>query len=341
MGKPKKTIWIDFTNTPHVNFFHPIYKYLNADYDFIFSTRDFAETELLFSKTFNMDFESIGTHKGKNKILKVLGVFERIWMLRKSMGEFDIKISIGGDSSCVHAKLKRKTSITFDDNEKAPNWRYSRFSDFAFWPRAIDPGVLKAQGFKTRKLYRYNGYKEDVYIADYTPDKNFVSNLPFDNYLLIRPENIHANYIKDGSVKSITPALLSGFSSRGYNILYLPRYKFDREYAGGIKNVYVPEGPVNGLDACYFADAVLTGAGTFAREAACLGIPSFSFYAGREMLSVDLQMIRDGWMQFSRDSGELFSGVEKSAKKEPDLNRCKTVQKEVIGKLAEVLSGIR
>ena len=41
--------------------------------------------------------------------------------------------------------------------------------------------------------------------------------------------------------------------------------------------IFVPEGPLNGLDVCY-SDAVLTGAGTFAREAAILGTPAISFF---------------------------------------------------------------
>jgi hypothetical protein len=122
------------------------------------------------------------------------------------------------------------------------------------------------QGIKKEKLHQYNGYKEDIYIADYRPDQRFLSELPFDNYVLVRPENIQANYIRNGNVHSIASELLKLLTGKGYNVLYLPRYAFDREYANGLKNVHIPSAPVNGLDACYFTDAVLTGAGTFARK---------------------------------------------------------------------------
>jgi predicted glycosyltransferase len=113
--------------------------------------------------------------------------------------------------------------------------------------------------------------------------------------------------------------LLEELSRAGYNILYLPRYALDKAYADGIKNIYIPDKPINGLDACYYSDGVLTGAGTFAREAACLGVPSFSFFAGKSLLTVDKAMIRDSKMFFSRDVTELLSKLKASNRTEVDL----------------------
>jgi len=111
----------------------------------------------------------------------------------------------------------------------------------------------------------------------------------------------------------------------------------DKAYAEGVKNIYVPDKPINGLDACFFSDAVLTGAGTFAREAACLGVPSFSFFAGKSLLAVDKAMIRDGKMFFSREVSELMARLKTSDRTDVDLNRSKAVQEEVISKLKEVI----
>ena len=94
---------------------------------------------------------------------------------------------------------------------------------------------------------------------------------------------------------------------------------------------------MNGLDACYHADAVLTGAGTFAREAACLGVPAFSFYAGKELLTVDKSMIKKGWTFFSRDPREIVNCLPKTKRRDSSLNRSKEVKKEVIEKLEEVI----
>ena len=332
-----KTIWFDITNTPHINFFKPIIMRLREDYKLIYSLKDFAETVPLFEKDIQEKYVLIGTHKGKKKFSKVLGMLSRISKLNSSISHFDIKISIGGDSSNYLAKIRRKKSITFDDNETSFNRRYSLFTDMAFWPKAIPQAELARQGFKRNKLYQYDGFKEDIYVADYHPDDNFSNSLPFEHYVVVRPENLQANYIDNDSAKPITPKLLQALSKAGYNILYLPRYAVDKAYAEGVKNIYIPDKPINGLNACYYSEGVLTGAGTFAREAACLGVPSFSFFAGKSLLAVDKAMIRDGKMFFSRDVSELMARLKTSNRTDVDLNRSKVVQEEVITKLKEVI----
>lgn len=328
-----KTIWFDFTNVPHVSFLLPIIKHFN-EFNHIYSIRDFAETKSLFDKYIGKENYLVGTHKGKNKILKVIGSLSRIPSLFIKIPHFDVKISVGGDASSIVAKLKGKYSITFDDNEKAPNWRYSKFSDLAFWPEAVSLQTLLNQGFKKQKLIQYNGFKEDMYLADYQPDYDFLSQLPFKNYVVVRPENVEANYTSRNSI-SIVPQLLKKFKSLNKNVLFLPRYRHDREYASKFDNVFIPGSAVNGLDACFFSEAVFTGAGTMAREAACLGIPAFSFYSGKELLTVDQKMIEKDWLYFSRNPEELIEKFLNTNKREPDLSRPNKVKNQILSSLDE------
>jgi len=329
--KYDKTIWFDFTNVPHVSFLFPIINHFR-NFNHIYSVRDFAETKSLFEKTLGKNYFLIGKHKGKNKFRKVIGSLERIPLLYRNIPSFDIKISVGGDASGIVAKLKRKYSITFDDNEKAPNWRYSKFTDLAFWPEAIAKKTLLKQGFKEDKLFQYSGFKEDMYIAGYEPDQSFPESLPFDNYIVLRPENVQANYAEGDSI-SIVPQLLLRFRTLGKNVLFLPRYESDRKFAETFDNVYVPNSAINGLDACYFSEAVFTGAGTMAREAACLGVPAFSFYTGKELLTVDTNMIESEWMFFSRDPEKLIKVFLDSKKRIPDLERPIMVRSQILGML--------
>ena len=330
-----KKIWFDFTNVPHVNFLQPIINYFK-NFDHIYSVRDFAETKLLFEATISKEYYLIGKHKGNNKLLKIYGSLSRIFTLYNKIPDFDLKISVGGDASNIVAKLKEKKSITFDDNEKAPNWRYSRFSDYAFWPSCIPSETLLKQGFKEHKLYRYNGFKEDLYVADFSPDENFKQKLPFENYIVVRPENINANYVNDNI--SIVPPLLKHLDIEGYNILFLPRYESDKNYANGIKNIYIPKAPLKGLDICYNADAVLTGAGTFAREAVCLGVPAVSFYTGKELLTVDKEMINNRSLYFSREPLDIIKYIGSTSKNKPDYSRSVKVKNEVMNKLEEIIN---
>ena len=334
----KKKIWFDITNVPHVSFFLPIIRKYENEFDIIFSLRDFAETKSLFEKRIGKEYIEVGQHKGGNKLRKILGVVERIFLLNKQIPKFDIKISVGGDASCIIAKLRGKLSVTFDDNEKAPNWRYAPFSDLAFWPKVVPQQKLRKQFFK-KNLYQYDGYKEDFYLANYEPNPAFLEQLPFEHYVVVRPENIKANYVEGR--QSIVPELLKELDAAGYNILFLPRYESDKDYATGIKNIYVPKEAVNGLDACYYADAILTGAGTMAREAACLGVPSVSFFAGAHLLAVDQSMVDGGKMFYSRDVKQIMQFLDKSRNSFftergggiAGLERCKAVQQEILDTL--------
>lgn len=330
-----KTLWFDIDNTPHVNFFKPLVNRLSSKYNTVFSVKDFAETESLFKMHIGKEYYLVGNYKGGNKIAKVIGAAERTFQLLRVIPKFDIKISIGGDSANLCAKIKRKKTITFDDNEKAPNWRYSWLSDFAFWPACVNHTTLIKQGFKEHKLYRYNGFKENIYIADYNPDGNFLESLPFRDYVVVRAENSKANYVNNRS--SIVPRLLRLLVNKGYNIVYLPRYSDDIKHVDGVPGIFVPKSPLNGLDLCYYATAVLSGAGTLTREAACLGVPSVSFYAGSELLDVDKEMIKNGDLYHTRDPHQILSYVLKGVRREFTVSNSKSVRDDVFFQLEKVI----
>ncbi len=332
-------IWYDITNTPQVHFILALKNKLSfyIPNQCLITTREFCETtELLEQKTTDK-VKVIGLHRGKSKSKKIIGLISRYNKVYRIIKDYDISISCGSEDAVWNSYLRRKKSIAFGDNDLAKQWTYGIFVSYAFFPDAINKNILVRQGIKRNKLYQYHGYKEDIYLADYIPAKSFKDQIPFNNYVVVRPENLQANYIKNDTVKPITPMLLRELSKSGYNILYLPRYKIDKEYAKGIDHIFIPDKPVNGLDACYFADAVLTGAGTFAREAACLGVPAFSFFAGKSLLAVDKALIREKKMIWSRDVNEIISSLKKSARQNVDLIRCKAVQEEVISKLVEVI----
>ena len=333
-------IWYDITNTPQVHFLlaiDKIIKELDSEIHPLYTAREFSETSKMLTKILGEDrFISIGEHRGKSNAKKIVGLVSRFNDINKLGLDYDVSVSCGSESAVWASFLKRKTSIAFGDNDQARQWTYAPFVSHAFFPRAIPSDILKKQGLR-KKLYQYDGFKEDIYLSYYQPDSTFLETLPFDHYVVVRPENVMANYIRNGHVESITPLLLKELEKKGYNILYLPRYEVDKSYASGIQSIHIPNQPINGLDACFFSEAVLTGAGTFAREAACLGIPSFSFYSGKSLLAVDKELIRQGKMYFSRQVPELISKLRVSKRTDSDLARCQSVKCEIAGKLREYL----
>lgn len=337
---PKLRIWYDLTNVPHVHFLNPIINHLEKrGFQASFTLRDFLETEHLFKQVINRPYTMIGKHAGRRKRDKIISMLNRTIKLYRELDDFDLKISIGGDSSEIVALLKRKPSITFDDNELAPNWMYSRFAEYSFWTDAVEETTLLKQGFRRDRLCRYPGYKEDIYIADFQPDSTFLSCLPYTNYFLLRSENINANYVKNQS-EYLFPKILEELNKKSVNVVVLPRNPVDREIAKRYNNVFIPDKVINGLQACYYADAVITGAGTLAREAACMGVPAISFFAGNILMAVDRKMIQQGMLWHSRNATNIVNKAILSEKKGVDLVRSKEVQSYVFDKLDNVLECI-
>lgn len=331
-----RKLWFDLTNTPHVHFLKPLISRYKDNFEIIISARDYAETVKFLQKELLTQPIMIGKHAGKHRLKKLCNILYRLYKTNMIIPDFDIALSCGGVEASFVAKSRRKSTIAFDDNDVSPNWMYSRFTDYVFFPSAVSKDTLLSQGFKLQSIFQYEGYKEDVYIADYVPDYGFVENLPFDEFVLVRPENMMASYVR-GESHSVVPDLLSILVDRGYRVLYLPRTCLERRYAYGLNNIYIPREPIQGLDAVFFSRAVLSGAGSFSREAACLGKPAVSFYAGQELLAVDRQMIRDRWLFHSRNPEEIVEYVQHVKARDFDRDRSKSVQNAIFTRLDEIL----
>ncbi|MEN8251178.1 MAG: DUF354 domain-containing protein [Bacteroidota bacterium] len=317
-------IWFDFTNPPHVNFFKPLINYYKLKgFDSLCTAREFVET-LDLLKLYQIDFQVYGKHGGRKKFNKILALLRRYQQLYHHIDSFDISFSSNNEAPLV-SWLKRKPAFVFDDNDISPNWLYSKFSSWVISPEHIDKNAMYKMGVDPSRLLCYNGFKEHIYIADYEPDTSFLDGLPFDEFVTVRPENIQAAYIPKG-VSSIVPALVEKLLSKKFNILFLPRYKSDYELIPADDRVFIPSKPLNGLDVSYYSTAILTGAGSFSREAAIMGTPAVSFYAGSKILGVDQKMFNDGLVYHSRNPEDIIKYLMTSKKKIFNQYNCKSVQ---------------
>lgn len=298
MDRDQMRLWIDVMNTSHVHVFHSLARLLGDQHDIQITSRDFAENRKLLDY-YGMEYQLYGSHGGRSIIGKSINAMKMIIELLKMNPTFDVNISMASHTSPIIAKLRSKQTIALTDNEYfiEQHPRLVRFFDHLIVPEALW-GKIDLGHTKTR-VHCFSGFKEDIYIADYSPSDTFPSQIPFDDFITLRPEAFQAVYV-DSTSESFVPALLNQFSNLGINVVYLPRYEMDRQYAAGFDGVYVPEEPLNGLDLCHHSRVVLTGSGTFAREAACMGIPAISFYPGSRLLAVDQRMVDDGRILHSR-----------------------------------------
>ena len=334
-------IWIDIKNSHEPMFFNPLIKNF-SNHDFKITARNYAEIVSLL-ELFKMDFTLVGKHYGEHIINKIIGRgMLRNFELLKNVSFFDIALSHMSLESVLISKLKSKKSIAFYDNEIKQLYVTSAlpFLDYFIVPDAINIQALLDLGASKESIIQYGGYKEDLYVASYTPDPDFSKKIPFESFVAIRPEALKAAYVSNKS-KTIVPQILKLLQDEGINIILLPRYPSDVNLGKGFDNVYIPPSALNGLDICYHSDAVLTGSGTLAREAACLGTPSVSFYPDPSLLAVDRKMIKDNKIFHSRSPNEIVRYILKSEKIKIDFQRSRNVQTEVFSILESIFSDIK
>lgn len=334
-------IWFDITNTPRVHFFASIIKFImEKGYQVLITSRDLGETKYLLNM-YGFNHKVIGKYYKKPLVKKIYGETKRFFLLYRTTPNFDI--AMGSGNAVYLAKLRSKKGVLFSDNEVAwlANKLYTESLDYLVIPKAIPIETFIKNVAKQKKIRQYNGFKEDVYIADFKSDPNFLDKVPFeDDFITIRPEALQATYVKEK--KSLVPDLVRVFSKENVNILYLPRHKEDVNYVKVVRNanIFIPNQPLNGLDVCWHSKAVLTGSGTFAREAACMGVPAVSFFPGDRLLSVDKKMIDLGWLFHSRDVNEIVDYVLNSKRRTVNLDRSKRVQKEVFEIVKNILDDL-
>lgn len=299
----------------------------------IVTTRDFSGLPLLLDRR-GLAYRTIGGHQGSNAAAKGVGTALRTLALARSVPTFDASIASLGVPAVLAARLRGRPAIGFLDGD-LPTMNLSACAPFVtrlFVPFAFDERVLERYHLVGREV-RYEGFKEEIAAADYVPDSTFPSTLPFRDYVLVRAEAFRAEYVPQAT--SLVPDLFRRFEAAGVNVLFLPRYAEDREYARGRSRVFMPAGPVNGLDACHYARAVLTGSGTLAREAAIFGVPAASFFPGVKLLSVDREMVGRSWVHHSRDAAELVDYALAAERRPFDQSRCRATLDRVAGRLEE------
>jgi predicted glycosyltransferase len=315
-------IWVDIKNSHEPLFFKSLLSDLQQ-HEFIFTARDYIEVTKLLDK-YGYKYVKAGRHHGKKLIWKLFGLLQREFELFRRTGKFDVSLSHGSAHAVHVAAAKGRKSIhIFDNDLPTLSSRLALpFLNYLIMPQSIDEQKFRRLSKKVQ-IYPFDGFKEDIYIADFSPDPSFLEGLPFEDFVAVRPEALKAEYVPKDA-KSIIPELLKELNEASLNILFLPRYDEDKVLAEQIENVHIPQEPLNGLDVCYYARAVLTGSGTFAREAAAMGTPAVSFFPGKELLSVDQEMIAKGWMIHHREPSEIVRFII-NAKKKP-FNRERSLQ---------------
>jgi len=188
-------------------------------------------------------------------------------------------------------------------------------------PRSFPATELRKYGAATRKVKRYDGLKEDVYLADFKPDSSFEHTLQKlgiaeqDVLVVARPPAREALYHRFEN--ELFDDLLTALSVRAdVKVILLPRTEAQRATYESLKrpNLIIPREALDGANLIAAADLVISAGGTMNREAAVLGVPAASVYAGK-WAAVDEQLVKEGRLMriASREDLESIELRKKSA----------------------------
>jgi len=345
MGKNSYDIWVDISNTPQVHVVGAIVRELRG-YSVYVTGFNRGETAQLI-KMYGLDGEVFGSDK-YNPLAKSFSFAWRTAKLLYKAPKAKLLLSFENAMPIPAGRLRGMKIVLMLDNDlkfigKKPLFqriesRIKKLADVVLVPEVAEQTFRSYFG---DKVITYPGYKEHIYIADFTPNPSFIerSGIPFDEYVVLRPESLTSLYVLHG--KSLVPELLRLFEREGINIVYLPRNMEERALANGFGNVYIPPKALDGLNLIYHSKATLTGSGTMAREAAVMGVPAVSFFPGQRLLAVDRDLVERGRMLHSREPEEIVEYVVKSwdKKRDGEFERAKQVKRQVINQITKAIGG--
>lgn len=331
-------IWIDLANSPHVPFFRaliPEFERRGASVET--TAREFAQT-VEMARAAGLKPIVIGSHGGGNLTGKAGNLVGRAAsLIRWARGrKFDLAVSHNSYAQTIAARALRLKSVTLMDYEHQPaNHLAFRFATRVVVPGAFPAEALRRFGARASKVRRYTGTKEDVYLADFTPDPRFFETLLAlgvsreDVLVVVRPPAREALYHRfenelfDELIKSLCA------QQAGVKVILLARSSAQRETFSSLSctNIILPRSALDGANLIAAADLIISAGGTMNREAAALGVPAATIYAGR-WAALDEELVREGRLRRITTRADLQSlPIEK--KRQTNARRALNVRAEV------------
>ncbi|MGB9178176.1 MAG: DUF354 domain-containing protein [Pyrinomonadaceae bacterium] len=296
-------IWIDLANSPHVPFFRALIpEFKRRGHEVEVTARKFAQT-VEMAEAAGLSTVVIGGHGGGRLLGKAENLIGRAASLARwaRSRKFDLAVSHNSYAQTAAARALSIKSVTLMDYEHQPaNHLAFRLASRVIVPQAFPEDALRRFGARASKVRRYNGTKEDVYLADFAMDEKFENELRAlgvnenDVLVVVRPPAREALYHRFEN--ELFDQLLDRLSGqRDVKVILLARTHAQREIYKEREsaNFRLPRTALDGANLIAAADMVISAGGTMNREAAALGVPAATIYAGR-WAAIDEQLLREG-----------------------------------------------
>lgn len=305
-----RKVWIDLTNSPHVLFFRPVIRRLDeAGVETVVTARDFAQTLGLLER-YSIAHTVIGKHGGASVSGKALGLVRRSGSLiafGRGKG-ITQAVSHGSNDLAIAARTLRIHSTVIHDYEGAAGMHRINFrlASKVMTPDVIPYDAISGYGLSEARFRPYHGLKEQVALADFEPDDSVYEELGLDRerpIVVLRPPATMSLYHR-GIENTVFDDVLARLLDSEAQVVLLPRTPEQAQSFAEAPGVIIPEKPVDGPSLVWAADAVISAGGTMNREAAVLGVPTWTTFAG-ELGAVDRELVEQGRMRVLTDADEV------------------------------------
>jgi uncharacterized protein len=298
-------VWIDLANSPHPLIFEPLAERLAADgAEPVITVRDHAQTVELARQRWP-DAQLIGGPSPAGRGAKARAMAARVralmhWARRSSP---DVALSHNSYGQLLAARMLGIPSVTAMDFEHQPaNHVAFRSASRILLPAALTNGPTRRQGATPRKVAHYPGLKEELYLGRFEPDDGVLERLGVVRekgsvVVVARTAPAGAVYHPEENT-GLVEALATLSAQEHVRCIVLARHPKQRREIEAMRlpRCTVPQVAVDGRPLLFAADLFIGAGGTMTREAALLGIPAFSLFAGRRP-AVDRWLEREGRLQ--------------------------------------------
>ncbi len=304
-------IWIDLSNSPHPLLFGPVAHRLEAaGHSVHITARDNAQTIELARERW-ADFTVIGGKSPKGRPAKARAIYQRVADLRRwaATTRPDVALSHNSYAQIVAARTLRIPAVTAMDFEHQPaNHLAFRLARTVLLPQALDQLGLHRQGATAAKTRFYPGLKEEVYLGDFEPDATLRHQLaitPDRKLVVARPAPDQAVYhsFENPLFVECVQAVLR---DPQVTVVVLPRRPEQGQAiaALGLERCIVAERALDSRSLMSQAELMIGAGGTMTREAALMGVPTVSLFAGHRP-AVDTWLESNGFMSIITDVRDL------------------------------------
>ena len=318
-------VWVDLTNTAHVQVLRPLVELLEGDgHEAVVTARPLSQTlELL--EQWGHPRTVLGRYGGARKLGKARAAAERVpQMLRFGhRRRFDCALAHGSTDLPAACRMLGIPNTTMFDYEWAALQHHvnCRLASRVLVPDSIPAERLARYGAHGRKLARYPGLKEEYYLSGFTPDERVLGELGLDGdrervLCVVRTAPAYALYLGGSENPRVYRLLRRLAATEEATTVVLARTAEQRQLIRRVgSRLIVPERAIDGRSLVALADLLVSAGGTMNREAAVLGTPVWSIFEGR-LGAVDELLARQGRLFLLRDPEDVPLRKKQPAKDE-------------------------